>query len=316
MNLPVARPRIWLKAFWGFNPEQAGYLGFTLESVRNKLIAAYQEGDLVLIYGADVPETERRLRGQALGILEIEPLPTSDREWMSAEAISDKASKGWAERWTFAVPVKRAWRVSRRIAIQYAAPRTDWRIRGRVIASQGELMDEVDAEKVWAWPVREVSVFGRTSLLTSSAEEIAFDQAYSPSRGVAPSFGEILTTRVDGPCCLYLLQFEGDLATFLGRSHLEVRDQKLIKVGFSNDLDRRVSEVNSGFPPSAKARWKMRLKSRPFPSAKDALDAENRLKKAFDCGSASQGREFFLCREKMIDNIFASIASEVAFRIG
>lgn len=31
--------RIWLKAFWGFDPAEDGYLGFTLASDRDRLIA-------------------------------------------------------------------------------------------------------------------------------------------------------------------------------------------------------------------------------------------------------------------------------------
>jgi hypothetical protein len=28
--------RVWLRAFWGFGPEDGGYLGFTLEGKRHK----------------------------------------------------------------------------------------------------------------------------------------------------------------------------------------------------------------------------------------------------------------------------------------
>lgn len=88
-------PRIWLKAFWGFDPEHEGYLGFTREGDREKFIEQALSGDLVLIYGADAPETEAMDRRQALGFLEIEPSAIPDRQRMSAEALRRKIENGW-----------------------------------------------------------------------------------------------------------------------------------------------------------------------------------------------------------------------------
>src|SRR5579872_3719339 len=45
--------RVWLKAFWGFDPASDGYLGFTRPADRDRFITLWQPGDLVLIYGAD-----------------------------------------------------------------------------------------------------------------------------------------------------------------------------------------------------------------------------------------------------------------------
>jgi hypothetical protein len=88
-------PRVWLKAFWGFDPENEGYLGFTREGDRDTFLEQVLPGDLVLIYGADAPETEAEDRRQALGFLEIEPLPIPDQQRMSAEALRRKVESGW-----------------------------------------------------------------------------------------------------------------------------------------------------------------------------------------------------------------------------
>ena len=44
--------QIWLRAFYGFDPENEGYYGFTLEPNRTTMLGRMRDGDLVLIYGA------------------------------------------------------------------------------------------------------------------------------------------------------------------------------------------------------------------------------------------------------------------------
>ncbi len=75
--------RVWLKAFWGFGPEEDGYLGFTRSADRQRLIDQWEPGDLVLIYGAGSANTDAKDRRQALGFLEIDPIPVTDQERMS-----------------------------------------------------------------------------------------------------------------------------------------------------------------------------------------------------------------------------------------
>ena len=116
--------RVWLRAFWGFNPEEGGYLGFTNEGNRSRFIREYQAGDLVLIYGADQKQTRQDQRRQLLGFLEVKPISIMDTERSSKIEIDRKKQNGWAERWTYAVPVSRAWRVNGKIEAHHLAHRT------------------------------------------------------------------------------------------------------------------------------------------------------------------------------------------------
>ena len=138
-------PRVWLKAFWGFDPSAEGYLGFTRSGDRDYFVSEALAGDLVLIYGANAPETDEADRRQALGFLEVDPIPILDRDRLSAEALGRKLKNGWQNRWTFAVPVRRAWKVNRKIEIKHLAPNTYTQGRARVIASRGELMSAEEA---------------------------------------------------------------------------------------------------------------------------------------------------------------------------
>lgn len=308
-------PRIWLRAFWGFNPEEAGYLGFTREGVRDKFLERYRDGDLVLIYGADSPETDRQNRGQILGLLEIEPVRIADVDAMHPDAIEWKNAKGWHDRWTYAVPVKRAWRAMRKHGIKDAAPNTDWKNRGRVIASQAELMHEHDAKFVWRWPVRETSVFGQPPISEPPDEDVPFIDSYNPSKGVAPSFGQRVSQYEDGPACLYAVQFDGPIEHLLGGKPFEYVGMVLVKIGYTNDTQRRLAEINSGFPPASKFRWIPKLKSADFLGADKAKAAEDELKIELSRTEKSLGNEFFLCRERKFDGIFSNAARNAAFRI-
>jgi hypothetical protein len=113
---------VWLKAFWGFDPKGEGYLRFTRPGDRGHFLAEARPGDLVLIYAADAKETAAEDPRQALGFLEIDPVPVSDRDRMSPEGLRTKIERGWQNRWTYAVPVRWAWRVKRPIEIKNIAP--------------------------------------------------------------------------------------------------------------------------------------------------------------------------------------------------
>lgn len=111
-DIEIANRQIWLRAFYGFDPENAGYLGFTKEGQRESMMSRMKDGDLVLIYGAVEELTQQDLRAQALGFLEVEMLPCRDRDRMSDEAYQWKVEHQFQDRWNFGIVVRRAWRVS------------------------------------------------------------------------------------------------------------------------------------------------------------------------------------------------------------
>lgn len=189
MSDGIAGPRrVWLKAFWGFDPGKDGYLGFTRPGDRRRLIEQWQPGDLVLIYGADTPEAEKENRRQALGFLEIEPIETPDIERMSPLGRQRKIDMNCADRWTDAVPVRRAWRVTRRIEAKHTAPITYTHNMARVIAAQGMPLQQAETTTALELPVVPVSVFGEPPVETAVPEQ-KMQSIVSPSRGLTPTFG-------------------------------------------------------------------------------------------------------------------------------
>jgi hypothetical protein len=135
-------------------------------------------------------------------------------------------------RWTYAVPVRRAWRVNRRIEIKNIAPNTYTHDRARVIASRGELMTEQEVVNALRLPVTPVNVFGEPPVATE-ATEFQMEAVFRPSRGLTPSFGLRSSDYEDGEHCLYMLQMDGDIGALLGRRVDTLNGKSLVKIGFS-----------------------------------------------------------------------------------
>ena len=306
--------RVWLKAFWGFDPAQDGYLGFTRPGDRERFMREHQPGDLVLIYGADAKETELDDRRQALGFLECEPIPTTDRERSSDDGWARKVAMDCQDRWNNAVPVRRAWRVERRIEVKHIAPDTYTHARARVIASQGALLTKDEAIIALQLPVVPVNVFGEAPLSEDSgaAAEQTMSKAFSPSQGFEPSFGPRQGDYTDGETFLYMLIFNGDAALLLGRA---VSHRIVVKVGLSNDPKHRCGDHNKTLPPAAVTRWRLSLTSKAFPSGADAKQAEDALKALFDKRFESLGGEFFLGNESDLESAFFEASRPAAFYI-
>jgi hypothetical protein len=309
-------PRVWLKAFWGFTPADEGYLGFTRSGDRDSFIQRAIGGDLVLIYGANAPETDTDERRQALGFLEVDPVPIVDRVRLSVTGLKVKVNNGWAHRWTFAVPVRRAWRVNRRIEIRHLAPETYIASRARVIASRGELLTINETINCLNLPVTPVSVFGELPVeAMHSTNEFTLSSLFSPSRGINPTFGPRTAEFEDGAHYLYMLKLEGDTAALLGRSTALLGNNIIVKVGFSKDPKQRRDDHNATLPPAGRLRWVLRFTSKAFPGGQLGKEAEDAMKEQFSHSFESLGGEFFLGIQSELESAFVTASAPAAFHI-
>lgn len=308
-------PRVWLKAFWGFDPGNEGYVGFTRAGDRDSFIAEARKGDLVLIYGANSRETALKDKRQALGFLEVDPIPITDRERISTGALKRKLEHGWRDRWTFAVPVIRAWRVKRPIEVKYLAPITYIARNARVIAARGSLMTPEEARNALGLPVSQVSVFGEPPLADNELPEFALQSIFHPSRGINPAFGVRSSEYEDGVHFLYMLRMSGEPEAILDRPPGSLHEKVIIKVGYSRDPGQRQNDLNAALPPAGRLRWNLVYKSQAFADGQSAKNAEDEMKARFDRLFDSLGGEFYLGKEDDLASAFFSAASPTAFRI-
>lgn len=287
--------RVWIKAFWGFDPENEGFLGFTREGDRTRLFAQHQVSDLILIYGTRGSHTAKDDRGRALGFLEVTPEPTDWRQVISPEAYRWKEETGVLEKWTFAMPVRRAWRVTpgQPLAdIEALACTTYDRANVQNIATRGKLLTRAESERALSLRVAETTVFG--SGVAPNAAEPLLNDTFTPSRGLVAAPGKRAFEVKDGPCKVYLMRWDGEADHLLADRFGNVRELAVIKIGMSADPARRCAGLNSSLPAASVVRWVVVAESEFFDSIDTAKVVEDRLKAQFAKRYTSLGGEFFL----------------------
>jgi len=305
-------PRVWVTGMWGFEPEEAGYVGFTLEAPRKKYIRECLPGDLMMIIGQRSEYTAERDVGRVLGIVELEPTPISDTERISGKAWKEKVDRGWRDRWTFAMPAVRAWRTRQEVKAKYVAPITCSANNARVIGSNTLLLQPEEVERLMRFPLRKVGLFGQPDWLPDNELAPEVPALTAVSHGPPPHIGTSTHTTVDSDNQLYLMELTGELNGVLPQ--VDHRKSRVLKIGRSNDETRRNKEMNFGFPPGCKLSWKIRS-TQTFSTADDAHKAEQKLLSDLKRQGYAIGKEFAVVPEKKIDTLFASVAGSSAFFI-
>lgn len=303
--------KIWLRAFYGFDPEGSGYIGFTRPGDQQTMLSRMTTGDLVLIYGAVEDLTEQDLRAQALGFLEVEAVACDDRSRMSEEAYQWKLDRGFQERWTNGIKVTRAWRVRNRVGIKSIAPDAYAPENRFERTTRAILLNEHERERALSHPVRQVNVFGEVPISPENLGTGPLATIWAPSKGPRPTFGKREANFEDGETWVYLMMLVGPTSAFLGR---QSESNSLFKVGRSNDPKRRLKELNCGFPPSAVIRWKM-LRSERFPDADTAHQVEQAVHAALAARHRSEGGEFFTGPERSIESTYSTLCTSRMHRI-
>lgn len=306
-DLPSNPRRIWLRSFYGFSPEEDGYIGWTEEGPRERMLGLIEDGDLFLIYGASASETERSERNRVLGFLEVKRDRIRDKDKSSAADLARKRARGWQDRWTYAIPVVRAWRATEEILLERIATTTYRPEAGQAIAVWNPPLLAEEAERALKIRVREVNVYGEPEVTVSEENNEPLGQFFKPSRAVRGAFGERTSLYEDGPTQMYVARFEGDGFALLSQKRPMFDDRVLLKVGVSNDVKRREDEINGGFPPAAVGRWAMMLLSEPYPDKAAAEAAEQAFKDRALPALESLGKEFFRGKWEVAESIFAAV---------
>lgn len=165
MTSTDAFPNIWLRSFFGFNPEEDGYIGWTKEANRKHVIDKIAPGDLMMIYGAGSGSTASSDILRVLGFLQIDPTPIRDTDKASERGLERKRQNGWTDKWTYALPVCRAWRVTQTARLDQVASETYQPEKGRSIAAWSPQISEKDLQRALDLRVTEVPVFGELPLV-------------------------------------------------------------------------------------------------------------------------------------------------------
>ena len=296
-------PNVWITSFYGFRPEEWGFLGFTKESARNSFLNRSKPGVLVAVYGTERAAKDER--GKVIGILQCSHETGHAERFMSPAAWARKDSsvedKG---RWNYAVKAVRAWRISpeSRMDVKIFAPEATRTGAWEHIGAQGEPLMRKEALNIFKFDLQEVDVCGETPIIASvigTAKEIL-----APSRAGPVSQNPYTVRESEGPKHLYLLRLVGDTDAFLGEP---ARGHMIVKAGFSKSPQTRRDDYNRALPRCA-FHWEVLHSGlhsgwNAYPSSGHArcgeLAMQTILKKEPD-GRSLDG-EFFLASKKAIE---------------
>jgi hypothetical protein len=307
--------RVFVTGMWGYNPAREGYVGFTNQSTRDRLIALYQPGDLMLIVGQRGEYSDERDVGRLLGIVDLAPEPILEPERMSPEAYREKVAKFGADRWRYALPIKRAWIMGREVKANAILPISYAHKFARSVGSSFRQLTPEETARVLGLPVRPVSVWGEPEWQVTDADGgRETTVANAASRGPKPWFGKSEANRVDGETKLYLMTLTGCLDALFPKRLPKLRQKTVIKVGRSNDPVRRLVEMNCGFPVEAEARWEL-AQVQSFATANEAHEAEQRLLADLEAKGSSLGGEFAIIPSKEVATLLAAYVGSSAFHI-
>lgn len=310
--MPSEKPRIWVTGMWGYSPEVHGYVGFTNPGPRDRYIRECQPGDLMMIIGQNGATADPRDVGRLLGLVELEPRPVEETECMSAEAYAEKVRVFGPDRWRHAMPVLKAWKITREIVASQIATTTCAARNARAIGASCLLLTDEEVNRIFDLPAVPWRVWGQPDW-ASEAETFPERRVKTAvSRGPKPSFGEITQTRKDGETWLYAMRLKGQVPkVWSGRA---LHGAAVIKVGRSNDVKRRCEEMNCGFPPGLDLRWVVEA-TQLFATGDEAHDAEQRLLTMLGSKDMAIGDEFAVVPEKQLHSLLAWVADNSAFLI-
>lgn len=283
---------MWIRSFYGFSPQEDGYVGWSQETGRDHLLKQIKDGDLILIYGAGAKETKKVLRSHVLGFVQVDARKIRDTDKSSKAGLESKAEKGWADKWTYGIPVRRAWRVDEKVMISQIAFETYRPEAGRAIAAWSAELQPEEIEKALKIRVTEVEVYGESPVGETALKNRVFAEEFSPSRAFPGTSGTRTATYNDGATFLYLAQFDGDGHALIGKPKPLGDKRVALKIGVSNDPVSRAKQLNAGIPPAAQGKWVIGFQAQ-FPDRKAAEAAEQNFKDRSAGSLESLGGEFF-----------------------
>lgn len=300
--LTASPPNAWLTSFYGFKPEEWGFLGFTDEERRRSFIEKSEPGVLVAIYGAGEASDDEL--GRIIGVLQC------SHELGNAEAFCSpvrwkrkQADPTRARKWNYAVKATRAWRVTpeTRMDVRQFAPDATKNGAWQHIGARGERLTPREALNILKLDLQECSVYGENPVIESLPGSAR--QVLAPSKAGPVSQKPFLTQESEGPKHLYILALKGDTDAFLGKP---ANGKLIVKAGFSKSPKTRRDDHNRALPEECAFGWEI-LKCgvsaghEPYPSSAHAKAGERRIQEVLCTpGGRSLGGEFFLAERELI----------------
>ena len=295
---PFARnPSVWIKAFYGYDPESWGCVGYNQPGRIDTLISSTTNPFIMAIWVTF--DSNDPAAGKLAGFMEVTHEKGRRADFI-APFQDDAHEKG---KWEYSLRASRAWEILPEFQpkIRDFYPDMQTGKRERASGRWAEKLPDQYVEKLKALPRREVKVYG-------SDAEITPDIVFPPTKGgfVKSGPGRRNGFEVGEPRSLekelYILKLNGDVDAFLGRNG---HGQSIYKIGLSISPETRKATLNSAIP-NGQFYWSVeRTTSRDgdprYPNHEIAEAGEMAMKEYLGgIKNAHLGGEFYLASEKAI----------------
>ena len=242
--------RIFLTKVWGFSPEDYPALGFNTEGARNKFLKESEPGDWVVLAGTKAAPTQPKYRGRLLGKVQLGPQLIDVEEVLRSvgtEIPADHYLEDGRYRWPFGLPMISALRFPdlpdlAELFGDYLSG-TQWASYALDI---GEKLGVEAVAKVESLRVEPVEIVDAPVIVRQRERQrcLVLNRNGGPT-GPGPTLIRTGSERDTCSAVAYLLELQGG-------------PRKVFKVGYSSDIECRLSALNKGLVTSVTGySWKL-----------------------------------------------------------
>lgn len=274
-------PRIFASSVWGSDLNKWGAWGFADKGTRDRLAALIAPGDFVLSIGTMGPETQSHEQGRLLALMTIGSELIETRELVEPDFYRESVETNGRERWPYGFPIKTAERFEPAPLRSVVLPRLAEQNLHRVLARHFVELTPAEVAAVLALPrVNEPNIY--------ATPVSAFAARIRKSRpGPPPTRGTRMLTVTSGPAATYVMQLSGSALSAVVQPVLPDESHAVYKVGFSNDPDRRLRELNAYLPCDQSLCWTV-LKTQWHDDEINAWAMEQEIFRLLDVARASR----------------------------
>lgn len=264
-------PRVFASGVYGSDFHLWGAVAFSNEGTRDRLAQTIGPDDLILTIGmmTDTPEKER---GRLLALCRISPVAVRTEDVVDPEHWRRSVEKYGQQRWRFGFPIREVERFIDPPLRSVILPRIDERILHRQLGSHYIELEPDEVAAVLALPrTHDLNIY-------TTARGRFLSRLSRNRRGMRPSPGTRVLTTTSGPAATYLLELQGSALAAVVQPLGLLPTQKVMKVGFSKDPNRRLAEINAFLPCAGSLVWALKQ----FQWHEDEVNAWSMEQRIFD----------------------------------
>lgn len=270
--------KLFATRVWGIDPVKWPLATFGTEGICAKLIRETSPGDRLVFIGTKGRPTKEEQRGRILGYFEFGRVVVKSLDVLERDSIMPEAyDKKGVFKWPYAVPLTKAWLLDSPLP---DLVETIGRQLERHATTMAVELSDTEAQKILDIPCHEVTIHGSKAYdaIVRRSENL---HGGGRSRGPAPSDRQGGSYKTGRQAFTYVMRFGGT---------------NCYKVGYTNDLARRLGELNAHIPYEVEGQdiWKQYLtehhedERRAYEMEQrllDALPPDNIIGERFTCDS-------------------------------